>query len=89
MIQTAFGLTANGSFSSSNISFAMLSGIKVQGTRTSLDGSNAIFLMTSDVNGRKIKTNFTIPVQIGEVQGDTFDETQTTFDSGTTKFDVG
>ena len=89
MIQTAFGLTANGSPSSSNISFAMLSGIKVQGTRTSLDGSNAIFLMTSDVNGRKIKTNFTIPAQIGAIQGDTFDETQTTFDSGTTKFDVG
>ena len=89
MIQTAFGLTANGTPSSSNISFAMLSGIKVQGTRTSLDGSNAIFLMTSDVNGRKIRTNFTIPAQIGAIQGDTFDETQTTFDSGTTKFDVG
>jgi hypothetical protein len=89
MIQTAFGLTANGTPSSSGITFAMLSGIKVQGTRTSLDGSNAIFLMTSDVNGRKIRTNFTIPAQIGELQGDTFDETQTTFDSGTTKFDVG
>ena len=89
MIQTAFGLTANGTPSSSGITFAMLSGIKVQGTRTSLDGSNAIFLMTSDVNGRKIRTNFTIPAQIGAIQGDTFDETQTTFDSGTTKFDVG
>nr|BAR29707.1 putative structural protein [uncultured Mediterranean phage uvMED]BAR29756.1 putative structural protein [uncultured Mediterranean phage uvMED]BAR29801.1 putative structural protein [uncultured Mediterranean phage uvMED] len=89
MIQTAFGLTANGTPSSSNISFAMLSGIKVQGTRTSLDGSNAIFLMTSDVNGRKIRTNFTIPAQIGEIQGDTFDETQTKFDSGNVKFDVG
>jgi hypothetical protein len=89
MIQTAFGLTANGTPSSSNISFAMLSGIKVQGTRTSLDGSNAIFLMTSDVNGRKIRTNFTIPAQIGEIQGDTFDETYTKFDSGNVKFDVG
>ena len=89
MIQTAFGLTANGTPSSSGITFAMLSGIKVQGTRTSLDGSNAIFLMTSDVNGRKKKTNFTIPAQIGELQGDTFDETQTKFDSGNVKFDVG
>ena len=89
MIQTAFGLTANGTPSSSGITFAMLSGIKVQGTRTSLDGSNAIFLMTSDVNGRKIRTNFTIPAQIGELQGDTFDETQTKFDSGNVKFDVG
>ena len=89
MIQTAFGLTANGTPSSSNISLAMLSGIKVQVTRTSLDGSGAIFLMTSNEDGRKIRTNFTIPAQIGAIQGDTFDETQTTFDSGTTKFDVG
>ena len=89
MIQTAFGLTANGTPSSSGITFAVLSGIKVQGTRTSLDGSGAIFLMTSNEDGRKIRTNFTIPAQIGAIQGDTFDETQTTFDSGTTKFDVG
>ena len=84
---TAFGTTANGTFSSSGITFAVLSGIKVQGTRTSLDGSNAIFLMTSDVNGRKIRTNFTIPAIIGEVDGDSFDETTTMFDSTTTKFD--
>ncbi len=87
MIQTAFGTTANNTFSSSGITFAVLSGIKVQGTRTSLDNSNAIFLMTSDVNGRKIKTNFTIPAIIGEVDGDSFDETTTMFDSTTTKFD--
>ena len=84
---TAFGTTANGTFSSSGITFAVLSGIKVQGTRTSLDNSNAIFLMTSDVNGRKIRTNFTIPAIIGEVDGDSFDETTTMFDSTTTKFD--
>jgi len=89
MIQTAFGLTANGTPSSSGITFEQLSAIKVKGTRTSLDGSNAIFLMTSSEDGRKIKTNFTIPAQIGVLQGDTFDETQTTFDSGTTTFDVG
>ena len=89
MIQTAFGLTANGTPSSSGITLAVLSGIKVQGTRTSLDGSGAIFLMTSSADGRKLKTNFTIPAQIGELQGDTFDETNTTFDSGNTKFDVG
>ena len=45
--------------------------------------------MTSSADGRKLKTNFTIPAQIGELQGDTFDETNTTFDSGNTKFDVG
>ena len=45
--------------------------------------------MTSSEEGRKIKTNFTIPAQIGALQGDTFDETQTKFDSGNVKFDVG
>jgi len=89
MILTSFGLTANGTPSSSGITFAQLSAIKVQGTRTSLDGSNAIFLMTSDENGRKIRTNFTIPAQIGELTGNSFDETQTKFDSGNVKFDVG
>ena len=52
MIQTAFGLLQN-TTSSSGITFAMLSGIKVQGTRTSLDGSNAIFLMTSNEDVEK------------------------------------
>jgi len=89
MIQTAFGLTANGTPSSSGITFEQLSAIKVKGTRTSLDGTGAIFLMTSSEEGRKIKTNFTIPAQIGALQGDTFDETQTKFDSGNVKFDVG
>ena len=84
---TAFGTTANGTFSSSGITFAVLSSIKVQGTRTSLDGQNAIFLMTSNEDGRKLKTNFTIPAIIGEVDGDSFDETTTMFDSTTTKFD--
>ena len=45
--------------------------------------------MTSDENGRKIRTNFTIPAQIGELTGNSFDETQTKFDSGNVKFDVG
>ena len=43
--------------------------------------------MTSDPVGQKLKTNFTIPAIIGEVNGDTFDETTTMFDSTTTKFD--
>ena len=43
--------------------------------------------MTSNSAGQKIKTNFTIPAMIGEVDGDTFDETTTMFDSTTTKFD--
>ena len=86
-INTAFGVNANHTFSSSGITFAVLSGIKVKGTRTALDGTNAIFLMTSNSAGQKLKTNFTIPAAIGEIDGDTFDETTTMFDSTTTKFD--
>ena len=84
---TAFGVTANNAFSSSNINFTELHGIRVKGTGTSLDGQRAIFLMTSDPVGQKLKTNFTIPAIIGEVDGDSFDENQTFFDSTTTKFD--
>ena len=84
---TVFGTSANHTFSSSGITFAELNAIKVKGTRTSLDGSNAIFLMTSSSIGQQLKTNFTIPASIGEVDGDTFDETTTMFDSTTTTFD--
>ena len=80
---TAFGVTANasGNAGGSGITFAVLNDIKVQGTRTSLDGQNAIFLMTSDPKGRKLKTNFTIPAQYGDYSQNTMDETYTTFDS--------
>ena len=87
MIQTVFGTSANNTFSSSGITFAELSNIKVKGTRTSLDGQNAIFLMTSSSAGQKLKTNFTIPAAIGEVDGDSFDETTTMFDSTSITFD--
>ena len=86
-VNTAFGTSVNHTFSSSGITFAELSNIKVKGTRTSLDGSNAIFLLTSSSAGQKIKTNFTLPAIIGEVDGDTFDETTTMFDSTSTTFD--
>ena len=88
-INTAFGITANSGLSSSGITFAILNDIKVKGTRTSLDGSNAIFLMTSSAEGRKLKTNFTIPAQIGDVSQDTFDETTVTFDNTNITMDVG
>ena len=84
---TAFGVTANNAFSSSNINFTELGDIRIKGTGTSLDGQRAIFLATSDPVGQKLKTNFTIPAIIGEVDGDSFDENQTFFDSTTTKFD--
>ena len=85
--QTMFGITANNAFSSSNINFTELGDIRIKGTGTSLDGQRAIFLATSDPVGQKLKTNFTIPAIIGEVDGDSFDENQTFFDSTTTKFD--
>jgi len=88
-INTAFGVTANSALSSSGITLQVLNDIKVQGTRTSLDGSNAIFLMTSSAEGRKLKTNFTIPAQIGDISGDTFDETTTTFDNTNLTMDQG
>lgn len=86
---TVFGVTANSALSSSGITFQVLNDIKVQGTRTSLDGSNAIFLMTSSAEGRKLKTNFTIPAQIGDVSQNTMDETTTTFDNTNITMDVG
>ena len=88
-INTVFGITANNSFSSSGITFQRLSEIKVKGTRTSLDGLNAIFLMTSSADGRKLKTNFTIPAQVGDISSDTFDETTTTFDNTNLTMDQG
>ena len=86
MIQTAFGLTANGTPSSSNISFAMLSGIKVQGTRTSLDGRSGVFLMTSDEGGQLIKTDFAMPVYFA-VSQESFDNTVTNFGQTLLTFD--
>jgi len=86
---TAFGVTANNSFSSSGITFQILNDIKVQGTRTSLDGSNAIFLMTSNEDGRKLKTNFTIPAQVGVISQSTMDQTSITFDNTNNTMDAG
>ena len=45
--------------------------------------------MTSNADGRKLKTNFTIPAQIGDISGNTFDETTTTFDNTNITMDVG
>ncbi len=89
---TVFGITANtsGAQGSSGITFAVLNGIKVQGTRTILDGSNAIFLLTSNEAGRKMKTNFTIPSEIKRIifGANSFDEDATTFDSDSVTMDV-
>lgn len=88
-VNTAFGITANNAFSSSGITIQVLNDIKIQGTRTSLDGLNAIFLMTSNADGRKLKTNFTIPAQVGVISQQTMDQTSITFDSTNTTMDAG
>jgi hypothetical protein len=49
---------------SSGITFRRLSEILVTGTRTSLDGTPGIFVLTSHEEGSKIKTNFTYPSEV-------------------------
>src|SRR6056300_1121255 len=71
---------ANTVFALSGITFQTLNEIKVQGTRSSLDGREAIFLMTSNEDGQKVKTNFTIPTEIA-ISEPLFDNTLIKFDS--------
>ena len=46
--------------------------------------------MTSNEDGRKLKTNFTIPTEVTRIifGANSFDETPTTFDSSSVTFDV-
>jgi hypothetical protein len=73
---TAFGISNTGS----GITFQILNEIKVQGTRSSLDGRQGIFLMTSDAEGQKVKTNFALPTELA-VSEPLFDNTLIKFDS--------
>ena len=79
---TIFGVHSG----SSKITFKQLSDIKIQGTRTSLDGRGAIFLATSNPDGQLIKTNFAMPTQFALSQ-DSFDNTVTNFAQTTVSFD--
>ena len=79
---TIFGLSATGS----GITFQVLNDIKVQGTRTSLDGRSGVFLMTSNEDGQFIKTNFAMPTQFA-VSQESFDNTVTNFAQTTVSFD--
>ena len=69
----------------SKITFQVLNDILVQGTRTSLDAENGIFLMTSDANGL-IKTNFALPVFFAK-STESFDNTVTNFAQTNITFD--
>ena len=79
---TLFGINAGGS----KITFKELSGVKINGTRTSLDGRGAIFLATSNPDGQLLKTNFAIPTQFA-VSQDLFDNTVTNFAQTVLSFD--
>ncbi len=79
---TIFGTNATGS----GITFQVLNDIKVQGTRTSLDGRSGVFLMTSNEDGQFIKTNFAMPTQFA-VSQESFDNTVTNFAQTTVSFD--
>ena len=70
----------------SKITFKELSGIKITGTRTSLDGRGAIFLATSNPDGQLLKTNFAMPTQFA-TSSDVFDNTVTNFAQTTLSFD--
>ena len=61
---TLFGINNT----ASGITFKVLDEIQVQGTRSALDGRKGIFLMTSNEDGQKVKTNFTIPAEIARSQ---------------------
>jgi hypothetical protein len=79
---TVFGVNAGGS----KITFKELSNVKIQGTRTSLDGRGAIFLATSNKDGQLLKTNFAMPTQFAASE-DLFDNTVTNFAQTTLSFD--
>jgi len=79
---TVFGINSGGS----KITFKELSNVKIQGTRTSLDGRGAIFLATSNPDGQLLKTNFAMPTQFAASQ-DVFDNTVSNFAQTTLSFD--
>ena len=71
----------------SKVTIERLNELKIKGTGTSLDNTNAIFLLTSSEAGRKIKTNFAFPATISRPTGN-FDSTTGEFSSTQTTFDT-
>jgi hypothetical protein len=70
---------------STQVTLESLGQLRLTGTlNTSIDGELSIL---GDFN-EKLKTSFTIPSEIFQVSGDSFDETFTTFDDTTKTFDV-
>jgi len=83
-IGSAFGNTAVDSKANS---FQNLNNLRIEGTKTALDGQQVpIFLFTSSDLFGKIKMNYAFPCEIG-TNADLFSNTLTRFDTNTTTFD--
>ena len=81
---TVFGVSNSPSNANS---FENLNNIKIQGTKTALDGQTApIFLFTSSNIGGTIKMNYAFPCEVG-TNADLFSNTITKFDSDLLTFD--
>jgi len=66
--------------------FRTFNELKVFGTKSSLDGQDAAFLMTSDEQGKQVKMNFAFP-SITAFSKDSFDNTVTNFAQTNRTFD--
>ena len=81
---TVFGNSNPGSHANS---FQNLSNLKIEGTKTALDGQQVpIFFFTSNNIGGRIKMKYAFPCEVGS-NADLFSNTLTKFDSGSLTFD--
>jgi len=81
---TVFGNTNSGSNANS---FQNLSNLRIEGTKTALDGQQVpIFLLTSNEIGKKLRMNYAFPAEVASNK-ELFSNTLTTFDSNSITFD--
>jgi hypothetical protein len=81
---TIFGTNNPNSYANT---FQALNSIKIQGTKTALDGQQVpIFLLTSNEVGKTLKMNYAFPTEIG-TNADLFSNTLTKFDNTNLTFD--
>ena len=81
---TVFGNTNSGSNANS---FQNLNNLRIEGTKTDLDGQQVpIFLLTSNEIGKKLRMNYAFPAEVASNK-ELFSNTLTTFDSNSITFD--
>lgn len=81
---TVFGNSNSGSNANS---FQNLNNLRIEGTKTALDGQQVpIFLLTSNEIGKKLRMNYAFPAEIASNK-ELFSNTLTTFDSNSITFD--